>query len=150
MTSSEILRRLPHRYPVLLVDRVVDVVPGESLTALKAGSANEPWHSGPGDVPSTLLVESWCQAAVLLSSWDAPGADRVVLFAALADVEFHRPVSPGCVVRHSVRVLDTRGDTVAFTGESEVDGQVVMTVGRVVTTARAAADLRPPTSDLDS
>ncbi|MEU4768283.1 3-hydroxyacyl-ACP dehydratase [Actinosynnema sp. NPDC023794] len=141
MTSSEILRLLPHRYPVLLVDRVVDVVPGESLTALKAVSANEPWHTGSGDFPSTLLVESWCQAAVLLASWDEPGTGRVVLFGALADVEFHRPVAPGCVVRHSVRVLDARGDTVAFTGESEADGHVVMTVGRVVTTARAAASL---------
>jgi 3-hydroxyacyl-[acyl-carrier-protein] dehydratase len=148
MTSSEILRLLPHRYPVLLVDRVVDVVPGESLTALKAVSANEPWHTDPGDFPSTLLVESWCQAAVLLSSWGEPDTGRVALIGALADVEFHRPVAPGCVVRHSVRVLDARGDAVAFTGESSVDGQVVMTVGRVVTTTRAVADLRP--GNLDS
>ena len=56
---------------------------------------------------------------------------------------FHRPVVPGCVVRHSVRILHVRGDTVAFTGEAEADGHVVMTVGRVVTTTRAAADLRP-------
>jgi 3-hydroxyacyl-[acyl-carrier-protein] dehydratase len=139
---TDVLRRLPHRYPMLLVDRVVDVVPGESLTALKAVSANEPWCAEPGDLPSTLLVESWCQAAVLLASWEEPDRDRVVLLGAITDVEFLRPVAPGCVVRHSVRVLDARGDVVAFTGRSEADGQVVMTVGRVVTTARAAADLR--------
>jgi 3-hydroxyacyl-[acyl-carrier-protein] dehydratase len=142
---SDILRRLPHRYPLLLVDRVVEVTPGESLTALKAVSANEPWHDASGDFPPTLLLESWCQTAVLLSSWDRPDTDRVVLFGAIADVEFHRPVTPGCVVRHSVRVLDARGDTVAFTGRSEADGEVVMTVGRVVTTARPATDLRPGT-----
>lgn len=113
MTSADILRRLPHRYPVLLVDRVVEVVPGES----------------------------WCQAAVLLSSWDNPHTGRAALIGSLTDVEFHRPVAPGCVIRHSVRVLSARGDTVAFTGEPTVDGQVVMTVGRVVTTTRAAADL---------
>lgn len=140
LTSADILRRLPHRYPVLLVDRVVQVVPGESLTALKAVSANEPWHTA-GDFPSTLLLESWCQAAVLLSSWDHPPTGRVVLIGSLTDVEFHRPVTPGCVVRHSVRILSTRGDTVAFTGESTVDDQAVMTVGRAVTTTRAAADL---------
>lgn len=140
---SDILRLLPHRYPLLLVDRVVDVAPGESLTALKAVSANEPCYAnGPGDYPPTLLVESWCQAAVLLASWDRPRSDRVFVLGAVADVAFHRPVTPGCVVRHSVRVLDARGDTVALTGRSEVDGRVVLTVGRVVTTARAAADLR--------
>jgi 3-hydroxyacyl-[acyl-carrier-protein] dehydratase len=144
MMPSDILRVLPHRYPVLLVDRVVDVTPGESLTVLKAVSANEPWHRAPDDFPPTLLLESWCQAAVLLSSWDAPDPDRLVLFGAMADVEFHRPVRPGCVVRHSVRVLDARGDTVAFTGRSEAEGHVVMSVGRVVTTSRAAADLRNP------
>ncbi|MEU4743552.1 3-hydroxyacyl-ACP dehydratase [Actinosynnema sp. NPDC023658] len=148
MTTSDILRVLPHRYPVLLVDRVEDVTPGESLTALKAVSANEPCYAdlapgAPDDYPSTLLVESWCQAAVLLASWDRPDRDRVVLFGAMSDVAFHRPVTPGCVVRHSVRVLDARGDAVVFTGRSEVDGHVVMTVGRVVTTSRAAADLRP-------
>ncbi|MEV8442802.1 3-hydroxyacyl-ACP dehydratase [Actinosynnema sp. NPDC051121] len=142
---SDVLRLLPHRHPLLLVDRVVDVTPGESLTALKAVSANEPWCRPPGDFPPTLLLESWCQAAVLLSSWDRPDPDRVVLFGSVADVEFHRPVTPGCVVRHSVRVLDARDGTVAFTGRSEVDGEVVMTVGRVVTTARAAAALRPGT-----
>ncbi len=145
--TTGISRLLPHRYPVLLVDRVVDVVPGESLTALKAVSANEPWHGGTGDFPPTLLVESWCQAAVLLASWDRPSPDRVVLLGAMADVEFHRPVTPGCVVRHSVTILDARGDTVAFTGRSTVDDHVVMTVGRVLTTARDAADLRPRTPD---
>ncbi|MCE6994714.1 3-hydroxyacyl-ACP dehydratase [Saccharothrix sp. S26] len=145
--TADLLRRLPHRFPVLLVDRVVDVVPGESLTALKAVSANEPWCVDFGDLPSTLLLESWCQAAVLLSSWDEPDRDRVVLLGAMADVEFHRPVTPGCVVRHSVRIVDARGGTVAFTGRSRVDGQDVMTVGRVVTTARPAADLRPRGAD---
>ncbi|WP_202919207.1 3-hydroxyacyl-ACP dehydratase FabZ family protein [Saccharothrix deserti] len=152
MTASpaDIIRVLPHRYPMLLVDRVVELVPGESLTALKAVSANEPWYAdlaagAPDDYPPTLLVESWCQAAVLLSLWDEPkeDADRVILFGAITDVEFHRTVTPGCVVRHHVRILDARADTVAFTGESEADGHVVMTVGRVVTTSRAAADLRP-------
>lgn len=142
MMPSDILRVLPHRHPMLLVDRVVDVTPGESLTALKAVSANEPWHRAPDDFPPTLLLESWCQAAVLLSSWEAPDPDRLVVFGAMADVEFHRPVPPGCVVRHSVRVLDARGGTVAFTGQSEAEGHVVMTVGRVVTTSRAVADLR--------
>ncbi|QQQ74605.1 beta-hydroxyacyl-ACP dehydratase [Saccharothrix sp. 6-C] len=145
MTYPEILRLLPHRHPVLLVDRVLDVVPGESLTALKAVSANEPCYArtGPGDYPSTLLVESWCQAAVLLSSWGNPAPDRVVLFGAIADVEFHRPVVPGCVVHHSVRVLDRLADTTVFTGESTADGHLVMTVGRITTTTRTTTTLRP-------
>ncbi|NUT52717.1 MAG: beta-hydroxyacyl-ACP dehydratase [Saccharothrix sp.] len=136
--TPDILRVLPHRYPMLLVDRVVDLVPGESLTAVKAVSADEPWYAdlapgAPDDYPSTLLLESWCQAAVLLASW--PGPAGLTLLGAVSDVEFHRPVTPGCLVRHSVRLLDARGGTAAFTGRSEVDGLVVLTAGRVVTTA---------------
>jgi 3-hydroxyacyl-[acyl-carrier-protein] dehydratase len=147
VNAAEVLRVLPHRYPMLLVDRVSAVAPGESLTALKAVSANEPCYAdlvpgAPVDYPPTLLVESWCQAAVLLARWDDPDPG-VVLFGAIADVEFHRPVTPGCVLRHDVRLLEARGRTAVLGGESTVDGQVVMTVGRVVTTSRPAEDLRP-------
>ncbi|TQM78408.1 3-hydroxyacyl-[acyl-carrier-protein] dehydratase [Saccharothrix saharensis] len=151
MSAADVIRILPHRHPVLLVDRVVEVVPGKSLTAVKAVSVNEPCYTDlapgdPVDYPSTLLVESWCQAAVLLARWGEPDpaatTGAVVLFGAIADVGFHHPVTPGCVVRHEVRLLSAAGPTTVFGGRSVVDEQVVMTVGRVVTTSRAATELR--------
>jgi len=82
---AEIKRVLPHRYPMLLVDRVVEIEPGIRLTARKAVSGNEPWYRDLADdtpatgyaYPPTLLVESWCQAAGLLAAseptWDLAG-----------------------------------------------------------------------------
>jgi 3-hydroxyacyl-[acyl-carrier-protein] dehydratase len=153
--QRDIRARLPHRFPMLLVDRVVDVVPGERLTALKAVTCNEPWYErlGPDSAeedfayPASLLVESWCQSAGVLATWDDPNPDvldgQVMLFGSMSGVEFHRPVLPGEVLEHRV-VLDRRvGDTVLFEGESRCAGAPVMTVGRIVMAFRPAEALRP-------
>jgi 3-hydroxyacyl-[acyl-carrier-protein] dehydratase len=149
--------RLPHRYPMLLVDRVTHCVPGERLTALKAVSCNEPWYAGlPAGTPAegfayprTLLVESWCQAAGALATWDEPNPDvltgRVMLFGGLSGVEYLRDVHPGEVVEHRVRVSRNLGDTVLFDGTSQVGDETVMTVDRVVMAFRPASELRPGT-----
>ncbi|MBL3669473.1 beta-hydroxyacyl-ACP dehydratase [Streptomyces sp. M2CJ-2] len=153
----EIRGRLPHRYPMLLVDRVTDLTPGVQVTALKAVTCNEPWYAelspdtpeeGYG-YPQTLLVESWCQAAGVLATWDDPNPDvlrgRVMLFGGMSDVEFHRAVYPGDVLEHRVRIGRRVDDTVIFEGESVVGGEPVMTVGRAVVTFRPADVLRPTT-----
>lgn len=151
----EIRGRLPHRFPMLLVDRVLDLVPGERITAIKAVTCNEPWYAqlGPDTpedgfgYPQSLLVESWCQSAGLLGTWEDPNPDvltgQVMLFGSMAGVVFHHPVLPGDVLEHRVRVSRAVGDTVIFEGESLVDGRAVLTVGSVVVAMRPAEVLRP-------
>lgn len=147
---TDVRRVLPHRYPMLLVDAVDEVVPGERLTARKAVSVNEPWYAGlPDDLraeqlayPEVLLVESWCQAAGVLATWESPNPDvltgSVMLFGAISGIEFHRPVLPGDVVVHHVEVFRALGDTVMFTGKATVDGEDVLTVTRIVMAFRPA------------
>ena len=147
---TDVRRVLPHRYPMLLVDAVSDVVPGERLTARKAVTVNEPWYAGlPDDLraeqlayPEVLLVESWCQAAGVLATWESPNPDvltgSVMLFGAISGIEFHRPVMPGDVVVHHVEVFRALGDTVMFTGKATVDGETALTVSRIVMAFRPA------------
>lgn len=156
--SAGLTRLLPHRYPMLLVDRVTDVVAGESLTAWKAVTSNEPWYAGlAGDAPQpayayppALLVESWCQAAGVLATLDRPNPDvlagDVMLFGSLNSVTFAGPLMPGSLVRHQVRLVRSVGDTLVFEGESYSGEDRVLTVGQVLMALRPAAALRPDTS----
>ncbi|MFF4387428.1 3-hydroxyacyl-ACP dehydratase FabZ family protein [Streptomyces sp. NPDC001552] len=155
MNAAEIKWMLPHRYPMLLVDRVLELVPGESLRAVKAITCNEPWYQHLGDdageeefaYPQTLLVESWGQAAGLLAVHaGSPEGDlggQVMLAGAMSGVEFLRAVYPGDVLEHRVRVFRALTDTVVFDGESLVDGQVAMTFSRMVMAFRPGEQLRP-------
>ncbi|MCM2387941.1 3-hydroxyacyl-ACP dehydratase FabZ family protein [Streptomyces albipurpureus] len=153
LTISAIKKVLPHRYPMLLVDRVDELVPGERLVAVKAITCNEPWYQDlaedAGDeehaYPQTLLIESWCQAAGVLAAWDKPNPDvmsgQVMLFGSISDVVLHRPVLPGEVLQHRVRLVRALSDTVIFEGECLSDGETVMEVGRVVMAMRPAEEL---------
>jgi 3-hydroxyacyl-[acyl-carrier-protein] dehydratase len=154
MDAAEIKRLLPHRYPMLLVDRVLDLVPGESLTAVKAVTCNEPWYQALGEsaaveqfaYPPVLLVESWGQAAGLLAvqpGAEARSAGQVMLAGAMSGVEFLRPVHPGEVLEHRVRVVRAVSDAVIFEGESLVGGEVVMRLSHMVMAFRPADALRP-------
>jgi 3-hydroxyacyl-[acyl-carrier-protein] dehydratase len=139
---------LPHRYPVLLVDRVTEVSPGRQLTAIKAVTVNEPYYQylPPGaddaahDYPMVLLIESWCQAAGLLAANVHPRdlAGRVPLLGGITDVSFSGRVRPGDVVEHRVELVRDFGDSLILAGESTVAGQVVMGVRRASIAIRAA------------
>ncbi|MFJ7205953.1 3-hydroxyacyl-ACP dehydratase FabZ family protein [Streptomyces sp. NPDC098789] len=140
---------LPHRYPMLLVDRVLELVPGEYVRAVKAVTHNEPWYRGispdtPLDYPPALLIESWGQAAGLLASAiaDAP-VGQVMLFGSVADARFHRPVRPGELIEHRVRITRSLTDSVIFEGSSHSGDDTVMTVTRMVMAFRPADQLRP-------
>ncbi|HET9140287.1 hypothetical protein [Actinophytocola sp.] len=128
---------LPHRYPMLLLDRVRDLVPGATLTAVKAVSGNEPWHRD-GGYPAVLVIESWCQAAGVL----APPGDQVLLLGSMTGVDLGGPVLPGDVLEHRVRLGTVVGDTAMFTGDSTVDGRTVLSVRRLMVTTRPASELR--------
>ncbi|EGE42834.1 3-hydroxyacyl-ACP dehydratase FabZ family protein [Streptomyces griseus] len=140
---------LPHRYPMLLVDRVTELVPGERIRTVKAVTLNEPWYAGmpadaPFDYPPSLLVESWGQSAGLLASAVAAAPrGQVMLFGSVADAAFHLPVLPGDVIEHRVSITRALTDSVIFEGSSHRGDDTVMTVTRMVMAFRAAELLRP-------
>ncbi|WP_338058300.1 hypothetical protein [Streptomyces antioxidans] len=143
---------LPHRYPMLLVDRVVELVPGERVTAVKAVTLNEPWYAGltPGTAlayPPSLVIESWGQAAGLLASAASPESrGQVMLFGSVADAEFHGPVRPGELIEHRVRIARSLDDSVIFEGESRCGSRPVMSVARMVMAFRPAGALKEATA----
>ncbi|MFI9382026.1 3-hydroxyacyl-ACP dehydratase FabZ family protein [Kutzneria sp. NPDC052558] len=155
ITRSELRRLLPHRYPILLVDRVLEVVPGERITTVKAVTCNEPWYADLGDevtdeelaYPSTLLVESWAQSAGVLATLTVGGTealhDKVMLLGSVSGVDFHGPVLPGDVVEHRIGLHRVMGETMIFQGESRVAGRTVVTVTNAVMAFRPADQLRP-------
>jgi 3-hydroxyacyl-[acyl-carrier-protein] dehydratase len=146
---------LPHRYPMLLVDRVDAMVPGASITASKAVTVNEPWYRDAGDeaaeyppaYPPVLLMESWAQSAGILAvagtGRDEPPDGQVMLFGGAGRICFLAPVYPGDVVRHDARLTRALGDSLIFEGESRVGDDLVMTVERMVMAMRPASVLRP-------
>lgn len=151
---EEIKRYLPHRFPILLVDRVLEVVPGKRIVATKAVSGNEPCYARTPDpgaatdysYPSSLLIESWGQAGSLLAVWQRPNPDvltgDVELAGSARDIELLEPVCPGSVLVHSVRVVRAVGATTILAGATTVDAKPVMTVGQFVVTLRPAHELR--------
>lgn len=151
--TREFKQVLPHRYPMLLVDRITELVPGERARGLKAVTVNEPWYAHvPDDAaaedyhyPWPVLVESWGHVAGPLVASDIPNPDvltgQAMLLGGVADIEFHRPVVPGDVVEHRVTLSRVVGETYIFEGDSVVGDEVVMTVGRLVMAMRPASDL---------
>src|SRR6266487_4108112 len=114
MRIAEIMRILPHRYPFLLVDRVVEVDPDKRIVALKNVSINEPFFNGhfPGApvMPGVLTIESMAQAGAILGLLAAKntGADltnTLVYFMGIDDARFRRPIVPGDQMRIQVEVL---------------------------------------------
>ncbi len=120
---------LPHRYPFLLVDRVLEMEPGKRIVALKNVTANEPFFLGhfPGKavMPGVLLVEGMAQAGGLLLLHDVPERERKLLFfAAIESAKFRRPVVPGDQVRYEIEVLRLRATYCRLSGKALVDGQL--------------------------
>jgi len=126
----EIIRRLPHRYPFLLVDRVIELVDGERVVALKNVSANEPFFAGhfPGRpiMPGVLICEALVQTGGLLASCSKDGlpAGRGIVLAGLEHVRFRRRVVPGDQLRLEVELLHKRRPLWKMKGRAIVDGKV--------------------------
>ncbi|MFJ9178080.1 3-hydroxyacyl-ACP dehydratase FabZ family protein [Streptomyces sp. NPDC102360] len=146
---------IPHRGEILLVDRVADVRPGESLTTYKAVSGNEPCYAPLGQdaaaedyaYPVSLVIESWAQSAVLLSVWENPNPDvlagKVELAGAINQVEIGGRARPGDVLEHRVRLVRSVDETAILAGETLVDGREVLRVGTFVVTLRDVTELLP-------
>ncbi len=126
---DEILRRIPHRYPFLLVDRCENYNPSTSITGIKCVTFNEPYFQGHfpdfAVMPGVLIIEALAQSgAVLMSkSLDVDPAGKTILFASLDNCRFRAPVRPGDVLRLNVEVVRARGGLFKFRGMAEVDGR---------------------------
>ena len=127
----EIKKLLPHRYPFLLVDRVIEGTPGETLTALKNVTVNEPFFEGhfPGRpiMPGVLLVEALAQAAALMASHGADHVyqdDRIYYLTGIDKARFKRPVEPGDQVIFNVSIIRRIKNVFKVKGVATVDDKV--------------------------
>jgi UDP-3-O-[3-hydroxymyristoyl] N-acetylglucosamine deacetylase/3-hydroxyacyl-[acyl-carrier-protein] dehydratase len=120
---------LPHRYPFLLVDRIVEIEGKTRIVGLKNVTINEPFFQGhfPGHpiMPGVLIIEAMAQVGGMLVLGTEDISDKVVYFMSLDNVKFRRPVLPGDQLRCEVEMLQFRGKTCKMKGVAYVDGQVV-------------------------
>jgi beta-hydroxyacyl-ACP dehydratase FabZ len=124
-----ILSVLPHRYPILLVDRVLEIEPKKRIVAIKNVTVNEPVFNGhfPGRpvMPGVFLVEGLAQAGGLLLLHDMPDrANKLIYFMGIEEAKFRRPVVPGDQVRYEIEVLRLRSMHCKMSGKVFVDGQL--------------------------
>jgi len=125
-----VMAALPHRYPMLLVDRVERIERDRSITAIKAVSMNEGFFQGhfPGRpiMPGVLIVEALAQAAGVLAveSLDLAGSGKLVYFMAIEGAKFRTPVEPGCLLTLEVEFVQKRATVCKFAGRALVDGKL--------------------------
>jgi 3-hydroxyacyl-[acyl-carrier-protein] dehydratase len=126
-----IMAALPHRYPMLLVDRVESLDPEKGITAIKAVTINEPFFQGhfPGRpiMPGVLIVEALAQAAGVLAveAFGLAGSGKLVYFMAIEGAKFRAPVEPGVLLRLDVEFVQKRATVSKFAGRASVDGKLV-------------------------
>jgi beta-hydroxyacyl-ACP dehydratase FabZ len=126
----EIMKLLPHRYPMLLVDRILDFEDGKRIVGLKNVSANEQFFQGhfPGNpvMPGVLIVEAMAQCCAVLFLKDIEDRDKkLFLFGGVDKARFRKPVIPGDQLIMECTVLQKRASTVRMRGEAKVDGAIV-------------------------
>ena len=125
---KRIMHAIPHRYPMLMIDKVVDVVPGNSAVGIKNVTVNENFFQGhfPDHpvMPGVLIIESMAQTAAVLvvESLGADAAGKVVYFMTIENAKFRRPVVPGDTLRIHVTKNRHRGNVWKFSGVALVDG----------------------------
>ena len=127
---EDIMRVLPHRYPFLLVDRIIEIEPGKRVVGIKNVTINEPFFQGhfPGHpiMPGVLIVEAMAQVGgmLLLGDLEEPDA-KVVYFMSLDNIKFRKPVKPGDQLRFEVEIIQIRGKVCKTKGVAKVDGEIV-------------------------
>lgn len=126
---AQILKALPHRYPLLLVDRVTSLVVGEEIRAIKAVTFNEQFFQGhfPGRpiMPGVLQIEALAQAAAVLAieTLELAGTGKLVYFMAIDGAKFRNPVEPGCLLELNVGFVQKRTRVCKFWGKASVEGK---------------------------
>lgn len=129
---QKVLKLLPHRYPFLLVDRVIDYVPGESLVAIKNVTINEPFFTGhfpqQAVMPGVLILEALAQATGILAIMSEGGKrpeNSLYYFVGIDKARFKKPVTPGDQLSLEVKLNRTMRGMWMFSAEAKVDGKVV-------------------------
>jgi beta-hydroxyacyl-ACP dehydratase FabZ len=128
-TISDILKILPHRYPFLLVDRIVELEPEKRIVGLKNVTVNEPFFQGhfPGApvMPGVLIIESMAQVAGVLIYRDLPEREKkLIYFTGIENAKFRRPVTPGDQIRVEMELLSRRNHFGKMGGKATVDGKL--------------------------
>jgi 3-hydroxyacyl-[acyl-carrier-protein] dehydratase len=135
---------LPQRYPMLLLDQVLELEPGRFIRAIKAITATEPCFAdvpdgGRHEYPRSLIIESLGQSAALVWLADHPESaddDQVLMFIGARDFRFESPAYPGDVLRHDVRLDSVVADTAFATGETWAGSRRIATVSAMIATRR--------------
>jgi 3-hydroxyacyl-[acyl-carrier-protein] dehydratase len=128
---ARVLKLLPHRYPFLMIDRIIDIDGDNSAIGIKNVTINEPCFQGhfPGFpvMPGVLLVEGMAQTAgaICVAALDEVYEPRIVYFMSIDKAKFRRPVVPGDTVHYHVRKIRNRGPVWRFSAEAKVDGALV-------------------------
>jgi 3-hydroxyacyl-[acyl-carrier-protein] dehydratase len=127
---KRVMASLPHRYPMLLVDRVESLDPEKGITAIKAVTINEPFFQGhfPARpiMPGVLIVEALAQAAGVLAveALGLAGSGKLVYFMAIEGAKFRAPVEPGVLLKLEVEFVQKRASVCKFAGRASVDGKL--------------------------
>ena len=127
---GRVMAALPHRYPMLLVDRVEELIPDRSIVAIKAVTINEPFFQGhfPARpiMPGVLIVEALAQAAGVLAveALGLAGSGKLVYFMAIEGAKFRQPVEPGVLLKLEVEFVQKRSTVCKFAGRASVDGKL--------------------------
>jgi len=147
LNHAELRAVLPHRYPMLLVDAVRSIEPGESIVAVKNVTGTEPCYADLSETaesvgyayPRSLIIESFGQAAsiiYMIRDQEAPELDTVMLFGSARSCRFHSDVFPGDTMEHRARLLRKLSDAAIFTGEVWVEDRKVVEVGQFIVALR--------------
>ena len=127
----EIMRMIPHRYPFLMIDRVVDIIPDVSAIGVKNVSINEPFFQGhfPRQpvLPGVLIIEAMAQTAAVfvVETLEGAAAGKLVYFMTVDNARFRRPVFPGDVLKIHVSKIRNRKNVWKFRGEARVEGTLM-------------------------
>jgi 3-hydroxyacyl-[acyl-carrier-protein] dehydratase len=128
---KEIMKILPHAYPFLLVDRIIEMEPGKRIVGIKNVTYNEPFFPGhfPGHpiMPGVLIVEAMAQTAGVLAFKSLPEQEqkKPVYFLGIDNVRFRKPVVPGDQLRLELEIIKHRQSILGFKGKALVDGKLV-------------------------
>ncbi len=128
---QKIMNLLPHRYPFIMIDRILELVPGEKVIALKNVSINEPFFQGhfPGSpiMPGVLIIEAMAQAGAMLAAESLPEEEQgsLIYFMGMNKVKFRKPVVPGDQIIFEIKFLKQRAKVFKMSGMAFVDEKLV-------------------------
>ncbi|MBI2992675.1 MAG: 3-hydroxyacyl-ACP dehydratase FabZ [Gammaproteobacteria bacterium] len=141
---NQIKELLPHRYPFLLLDRVVECVPGQTLRAIKNVTINEPFFAGhfPGKplMPGVLIIEAMAQAAAILGELSGAvrhSENRLYYLVGVDNARFRKPVEPGDQLAIEIRLQAVRRNIWRFSGTTRVDGALIASADFLTTVSES-------------